>query len=156
MTLIDRLQRLAQLWATAQGKELSTLGTLVAKDGKFFARLEEGKTCTVATLERFLVFFRDRTNWPDSAIPDPGAELLADIQSVATASEVALGSAQQSETPVDHARQDTAVSAVASAGNGSQISAAIAVCPVCDLRPEDPAARACTASDCGLALRPAA
>ena len=83
MTLIDRLCRLAELWAAAQGRELSTLGTLVAKDGKFFARLGEGKTCTVALFERFLTFFREPANWPEDAIPADAAAVLDEVEMIA-------------------------------------------------------------------------
>jgi hypothetical protein len=84
MTLIDRLRRIAQLWADAQGKELSTLGTMVAKDGKFFGRLADGKTCTVAIFERFLIFFRDPASWPAGEIPADAAAELGEIEMLAT------------------------------------------------------------------------
>lgn len=90
MTLIDRLRRLAELWGSAQGKELSTLGTQVAKDGKFFGRLADGKGCTIALFERFLAFFRDPANWPDAAIPGEAAEQLDEIANIAVATPDAL------------------------------------------------------------------
>ena len=83
MTLIDRLVKLAQLWAAAQERELSTLGTLVAKDGKFFGRLAEGKTCTVALFERFLLFFREPENWPEGILPADAAALLDEVEFIA-------------------------------------------------------------------------
>jgi hypothetical protein len=95
MTLIDRLCRLAQLWATAQGRELSTLGTLVAKDGKFFNRLGEGKTCTVALFERFLLFFREPGNWPEESIPADAAALLDEVEMIAVGSEPSIGREMQ-------------------------------------------------------------
>lgn len=91
MTLLERLQRLGRLWADSQGRELSTLGTLVAKDGKFFARLEAGKSCTVATFERFLAFFREAGNWPEEEIPHAAAELLDDVAAIAAGPEPIVG-----------------------------------------------------------------
>ena len=101
MTLIDRLRRLAQLWADAQGKELSTLGTMVAKDGKFFGRLADGKTCTVAIFERFLIFFRDPASWPAGEIPDDAAAALGEIEMLAT-----MGGAPNPEWPLPSANKD--------------------------------------------------
>jgi hypothetical protein len=107
MTLTDLLQRLARLWAEAHAKELSTLGTLVAKDGKFFARLEAGKTCTIDTFERFLRFFREPGNWPAAVIPHEAADLLDDIEVIATEPNGAVGEAEDAAARVAEALADT-------------------------------------------------
>jgi hypothetical protein len=79
MTLIDRLLELSSIWSAAQGhRSTSRLATIVAKDGKMLSRLSVGGTCTVATYERFLQFFRDPTNWPDQAVPSEALALLDD------------------------------------------------------------------------------
>jgi hypothetical protein len=95
MTLIDRLQMLARIWAQAQNRSLSRLATIVAKDGKFFVRLEKGKTCTVAIFERFLDFFREPGNWPEECIPADAAALLDEVEMIATGHEPHVGKEMQ-------------------------------------------------------------
>ncbi|HWT12268.1 MAG TPA: hypothetical protein VN231_05915 [Allosphingosinicella sp.] len=95
MTLIDRLRALGLLWAAAHGRELSTLGTLVAKDGKFFACLADGKTCTVTIFERFLAFFREPGNWPEESIPADAAMLLDEVEMIAAGPDPAVGREMQ-------------------------------------------------------------
>jgi hypothetical protein len=61
------LRDLASEWATANGRSLARLATLVANDGKLFDRLATGAGCTIATYERFMRFFADPANWPGDA-----------------------------------------------------------------------------------------
>lgn len=61
------------------GKSLSRVATIVASSGAFFIRLREGKTFSVANLERFASWFRQPSNWPDRKIPHPAALALASI-----------------------------------------------------------------------------
>lgn len=83
MTLIDRLLRLSALWAAASDRSTARLATIVANDGKILDRLEGGATCTVATYERFLGFFRESTNWPGDQIPAEAQELLGEMEAIA-------------------------------------------------------------------------
>lgn len=91
MTLIERLQKLAALWAAAQQRSLSRLATIVVNDGKLFDRLQGGASCTVATYERFLRFFREAGNWPEDTIPADAADLLDEIEIIATGPEPSTG-----------------------------------------------------------------
>lgn len=76
MTLLERLLHLSEVWAASQNRSESTLGSRVAKDGKFFDRVRAGSGCNVATAERFFTFFRQPGNWPDETIPDRVSDLL--------------------------------------------------------------------------------
>jgi hypothetical protein len=79
VTLLERLLHLSEVWAVSQNRSESTLGSRVAKDGKFFDRVRAGSGCNVATAERFFTFFRQPGNWPDNAIPDRVGDLLDGI-----------------------------------------------------------------------------
>jgi hypothetical protein len=80
MTLIDRMLKLAGLWAAASGHSTtSRLSTIVAPDGGLLRRLEQGGGCTVDTLDKFAHFLRDPANWPESAVPSEACELLGAI-----------------------------------------------------------------------------
>jgi hypothetical protein len=83
MRLTESLLNLARLWAAAHDKSLARLGQIVAKDGKFFARVEAGKDFQVTTFERFLAFFRDPMNWPGGVIPADASDQLGQVQSIA-------------------------------------------------------------------------
>jgi hypothetical protein len=83
MTLIERLLELTTIWSAASGKSPATLSTRVVNDGKFFARIEQSRTCSVASWEQFLGFFRDSANWPNDTIPPDAAELLGDLDAIA-------------------------------------------------------------------------
>jgi hypothetical protein len=85
MTLLDRIQRLAKLWAAARGHTTtSRLSTIVANDGGLLKRLEAGGGTTVATLDKFVVFLRDFANWPDMTPPDEARDLIDEIGHIAT------------------------------------------------------------------------
>lgn len=45
---------------------------------------------------------------------------------------------------------------ITSPGKTGEVSGAVALCPVCERRPDAPEVRACIAPDCGLAQRTAA
>jgi hypothetical protein len=77
LTLKESLIALANAWCAAHGRQLSSLGTLVVKDAKFFDRLLSGGGLTVATFERFIGFFREPASWPSDAVPDDAAAILA-------------------------------------------------------------------------------
>lgn len=80
MTLIDRLLRIADLWAEAKGhSSTSRLSTIVANDGGLLKRLAEGGNLTVATVDKFVCFLRDSTNWPDAVLPAEASELIDQI-----------------------------------------------------------------------------
>lgn len=61
------------------GKSLSRIATIVASSGAFFNRLREGKTFSVANLEKFATWFRVPTNWPDQSIPHDAVAALTSI-----------------------------------------------------------------------------
>lgn len=61
------------------GKSLSRVATIVASSGAFFIRLRDGKTFSVANLERFAAWFRQPANWPDCTIPQDAVSALVSI-----------------------------------------------------------------------------
>ncbi|WP_294356063.1 hypothetical protein [uncultured Sphingomonas sp.] len=61
------------------GKSLARVATIVVNNGAFFTRLREGKTFTVANLERFAAWFRQSANWPLETIPHDAAYALASM-----------------------------------------------------------------------------
>jgi hypothetical protein len=61
------------------GKSLSRVATIVVSSGAFFNRLRDGRTFSVANLEKFAAWFRVPANWPDHAIPDAAAAALTSI-----------------------------------------------------------------------------
>jgi hypothetical protein len=82
MTLIERLQQLAEIWCAAQGRSRARLATIVANDGKFFERLDGGSKISVATWEAFIRFFREPGNWPTDCIPADAAALLDEMKDI--------------------------------------------------------------------------
>lgn len=72
--LANHLLALASRYAAAKGLEESTVGRLSAADGRFFARLRDGKTFTAKKYDEVVRWFL--SNWPDkaewpTAIPAP-------------------------------------------------------------------------------------
>jgi hypothetical protein len=85
MTLIDRILRLAELWAEARGHSTtSRLSTIVANDGGLLKRVGGGGGTTVATLDKFAVFLRDFANWPDNTPPDEARVLIHELCHIAS------------------------------------------------------------------------
>ena len=84
MRLIDHLTGVARIWATNRNRSTARLATIVINDGKFFVKVARGGGCTVATFEKFLMFFRDGKNWPDNVIPLDAAELLERLENIAS------------------------------------------------------------------------
>ena len=85
MTLIDRILRLAELWAGARGHSTtSRLSTIVANDGGLLKRIGQGGGTTVATLDKFAVFLRDFANWPDMTPPDEARALIDELCHIAS------------------------------------------------------------------------
>ncbi|MCZ4340599.1 hypothetical protein O4H52_03200 [Sphingomonadaceae bacterium G21617-S1] len=76
MTLKESLIALANTWCAVHGRQLSSLGSLVVKDAKFFARVTDGGGLNVATFERFIGHFREPGNWPGAVVPDDAAAVL--------------------------------------------------------------------------------
>ena len=68
--LVERLKRVAQLWADANGRSLGALATIVANHGSFFERLAAPDAgTTTATLEKFARFLTEAANWPEGMVP---------------------------------------------------------------------------------------
>jgi len=59
------LLRLAQLYATATGVSLSTLGRRACGNNRIFVRLAEGGGANIRTLARAETYFR--ATWPENA-----------------------------------------------------------------------------------------
>jgi hypothetical protein len=59
----DDLVKAAELYARHKGLAISTLGRIVAADGKFFIRLAADGSCTMRTGEQVAQWFSE--NWPD-------------------------------------------------------------------------------------------
>jgi hypothetical protein len=69
--LVERLKRVATLWAESTGRTLGALASTVANHGSFFERLETpGAGTTTATLEKFAQFLVEPDNWPEGKVPD--------------------------------------------------------------------------------------
>ena len=69
----EHVSEIARLYADARGITLSTLGTYVAADGKFFRRLSEGRVTirrAEQILQRLSNIWPDEQTWPTS-IPRP-------------------------------------------------------------------------------------
>ena len=68
------LIELAQRFASARNISLWRVGFLAAGDGKFFARLQAGRTCTLRVAQTVVRYMSDRwpdgTEWP-AGIPRP-------------------------------------------------------------------------------------
>lgn len=75
-TVADAYEGQVARWG---GKSLSRVATIVVNSGTFFSRLREGKTFSVANLEKFATWFRQPSNWPDRSIPHAAATALASI-----------------------------------------------------------------------------
>lgn len=91
MQLKDYLFQLAEAWTGATNRTLGGLSGLVMNDGKFFSQLAAGGDLRVGTFERFLAFFRDGSNWPDTVIPRDAAELLERLENIATEERASTG-----------------------------------------------------------------
>jgi hypothetical protein len=67
------ISRLAQLYATATGISLSTLGRRACRNNRVFLRLQKGEGAHVKTLMRIETFFRatwpDNVTWPVDIVP---------------------------------------------------------------------------------------
>ena len=75
-TVADAYEGQVARWG---GRSLSRVATIVVNSGTFFSRLRDGKTFSVANLEKFAGWFREPGNWPDSSIPHAAATALASI-----------------------------------------------------------------------------
>lgn len=85
MTLIERMLKVAAIWAEAQGhSSTSRLSTIVANDGRVLAKLKDGGGANIGTLDKFVVYLRDCANWPGGVIPLGAVELLAAIGHIST------------------------------------------------------------------------
>jgi hypothetical protein len=81
--MIQQLLSLSKIWCQARSLSAARLGTLVAGNSKFFDQVARpGGSCTVATFEKFLAFFRDPANWPEDVIPKDAAELLGKFANI--------------------------------------------------------------------------
>lgn len=61
--LSKHLFDLAEAFGAARQLNESTVGKMCASDGRFFARLRDGKTFTVKKYDELLVWFS--VNWPE-------------------------------------------------------------------------------------------
>ena len=58
----------ASAYAASRSLSLSTVGRLVAKDGRFFDRLDDGSTFTARKYDEVILWFAER--WPED-VPWP-------------------------------------------------------------------------------------
>ena len=65
----DNILKLAKVYCAHHGYALSTIATYSVDDGKFFARLERGGSCTLKIAARIMQWFSD--NWPDQEVDWP-------------------------------------------------------------------------------------
>lgn len=78
-TLKAHLLTTSQLYAAALGIPLSVASRRAMRDGRFFARIDEGCTFTVRVYDRAMQWFSD--NWPKNTkwprgVPRPEAGLI--------------------------------------------------------------------------------
>ncbi len=64
------LVRLAERFAAARGISLSRVAYLAVDDGKFFSRLQAGRTCTLRSARNVIEYLS--RNWPDDSAEWPG------------------------------------------------------------------------------------
>lgn len=75
-TLIERLQRCAQLWTDAHSAAPGRIGRVVANDAGVLPRISQpGASVTTATLEKFAAYLADPANWPEGAVPQEAIDL---------------------------------------------------------------------------------
>jgi hypothetical protein len=74
MTLREHLLSASHKYSEQRGIALATLASLVAKDGKFFARISAGGDCSTGMYERFLKYFADNPV-PDATDTQKSASL---------------------------------------------------------------------------------
>ena len=84
MRLEEYIEQQAELWASTNSRTLTALGGLVAKDGKFFSRIQAGGRITTGKFEDCLSFFRDPGNWSEGKIPAPANRLLSQLDHIST------------------------------------------------------------------------
>lgn len=75
-TIADSYEAEVTRWG---GRSLSRVATIVLSSGTFFDRVRQGKTFTVANLEKMAAWLRDPANWPDDSIPHDAALALISI-----------------------------------------------------------------------------
>jgi len=78
------LLKIADIWTATNDRSLSRLSTIAVNDGKFFASLKRGSSCTVTRFETVLSFFRNGENWKDNCIPDSAGLLLDELDNIST------------------------------------------------------------------------
>ena len=78
---------LAEIYRRAEGLSSARVGHLSAADGKFFARLKAGRSCTLRTANAVIQWFSD--NWPDSVTWPAGVDRPAPSGGVPPLPEVA-------------------------------------------------------------------
>jgi hypothetical protein len=89
----DSLVELAQLWCAARELSEARLGIIVTNDSRLIGRLRAGGSCSLATFEKFLSFFRSGENWPDGCIPDEAGDILNNFENIATDAAASTGKA---------------------------------------------------------------
>ena len=75
-TIADCYEAEVACWG---GRSLSRIATIVLSSGTFFERVRQGKTFTVANLEKMAAWLRDPANWPDASIPHDAALALTSM-----------------------------------------------------------------------------
>lgn len=60
-----QLIALVEAYAAAVDRKEATIANLAGRDSRFFARMREGKGCSVDTLNHMLEWFSD--HWPEDA-----------------------------------------------------------------------------------------
>lgn len=78
--LANHLMTLGQTYGAAKKLGLATVGRLCAADGRFFARIGDGKTFTVKKYDEVVAWFGQKwpegTDWPED-VPRPKIEQVS-------------------------------------------------------------------------------
>lgn len=58
----EQIKNIFAVYCAHTGRRPSTVGNYAVNEGKFFDRIEEGRTCTISTAQKLLGWLSD--NWP--------------------------------------------------------------------------------------------
>ena len=76
--LAKHLTTLGAAYGKARRLELATIGRLCASDGRFFSRIDDGKTFTIKKYDEVVRWFAenwpDGTDWPEGVVRPVPAE----------------------------------------------------------------------------------
>jgi len=101
-TLIERLQRCAQLWTEAHCAAPGRIGRVVVNDAGVLPRISQpGASVTTATLEKFASYLSDPANWPEGAVPQEAVDLAHVVGVTPPSPALSPGNSADNSRPFD-------------------------------------------------------